>query len=252
MPVPPDSSPAEATVKQVARKTPAGVWVIVCMSIFLIIAGLGISAFIFFKALGGKKAATPVFAQETVPAHPDSALQTSTESTATPAPSPSLAPSSEKLKPSDPSEEEETRQEVLQRIDIKKDLTERDKDQLYVQVEKSRGFSKIALISFPEGKSSPGASQIQSLIRRLQQKDVQDKLKDPTTLLFVLGFADLQGDETKNLEISRTRAENVIRELKSKTELVNVMHPVPMGGQSLIDSTKPERNRLVEVWLAQP
>jgi outer membrane protein OmpA-like peptidoglycan-associated protein len=250
MPVPPDPSRSNAAGKQVARKTPTGVWVIVGMAVFFVMAGLGVSAFIILKALRESKAA--VVAPEKALATPGSFSEAGTENPGAVPPILFVGPTSEIPANSNPAEEEEMRQEVLRRIDVKKDLSERDKDQLYAQVERSRGFSKIAVIPFAEGKTSPAASQIEALVTRIRQMDVQDKLKDPTTLLIVLGFADLQGDAAKNLEISRVRADNVIRELKAKTELFNVIHPVPMGGQNLIDSTKPERNRLVEVWIAQP
>jgi outer membrane protein OmpA-like peptidoglycan-associated protein len=249
MPVPPDSPRSEAEVARRARKTPPGVWFIMTLAVFLVVAGLGISAFIILKALGERKPVLPVAVPEST-ARPETTLETGPKSTTVP--NLPVVASLEVPQPVERGEEEETRQEVLKRIDVKKDLSERDKDQLYVQVQKARGFFKIAVVPFAEGKISAGPSQIELLINRLRQKDVQDRLKDPTTLLFVLGFADLQGDEAKNLEISRNRAESVIRELRTRTDLVNVIHPVSMGGQNLIDSTKPERNRLVEVWLAQP
>jgi hypothetical protein len=48
--VPPDPSRSNATIKRVARRTPVGVWVIVAMAVFFIVAGLGVSAFIILKA----------------------------------------------------------------------------------------------------------------------------------------------------------------------------------------------------------
>ena len=68
----------------------------------------------------------------------------------------------------------------------------------------------------------------------------------------MVGYADKQGEEAKNLEISRSRAESVVKALKEKTDLVNVMHAVGMGGQDLFDQSNLEKNRLVEVWAVQP
>jgi outer membrane protein OmpA-like peptidoglycan-associated protein len=67
-----------------------------------------------------------------------------------------------------------------------------------------------------------------------------------------VGFADKQGDESKNLEVSRTRAESVAKALKERTDIANVMHSVGMGGQNLFDQSNLEKNRLVEVWAVQP
>jgi outer membrane protein OmpA-like peptidoglycan-associated protein len=68
----------------------------------------------------------------------------------------------------------------------------------------------------------------------------------------IVGYADKKGDQTKNLDISRSRAESVVKALKEKMDLVNVMHPVAMGGQDLFDPADIEKNRVVEVWAVQP
>ncbi len=68
----------------------------------------------------------------------------------------------------------------------------------------------------------------------------------------MVGYADKQGEEAKNLEISRSRAENVVKALREKTDLVNIMHAVGMGSQDLFDQSNLEKNRLVEVWAVQP
>ena len=61
-----------------------------------------------------------------------------------------------------------------------------------------------------------------------------------------------KGSEAKNLDISRSRAESVVKALREKTELVNLMHAVGMGGQELFDQSDLEKNRVVEVWAVQP
>ena len=74
----------------------------------------------------------------------------------------------------------------------------------------------------------------------------------PPSTLIVVGYSDKKGDEAKNLDISRSRAENVVKALKEKMDLVNVIHAVAMGGQDLFDSADIEKNRVVEVWAVQP
>jgi outer membrane protein OmpA-like peptidoglycan-associated protein len=66
------------------------------------------------------------------------------------------------------------------------------------------------------------------------------------------GYADKKGDDAKNLDISRSRAESVVQALKDKLDLVNLMHAVGMGGQDLFDPSDLEKNRVVEVWAVQP
>jgi outer membrane protein OmpA-like peptidoglycan-associated protein len=68
----------------------------------------------------------------------------------------------------------------------------------------------------------------------------------------MVGYADKQGEEAKNVEISRSRAENMIKALREKTDLVNIMHAVGMGGQDIFDPSNLDKNRLVEVWAVQP
>ena len=50
----------------------------------------------------------------------------------------------------------------------------------------------------------------------------------------VLGFADLQGDNQKNLELSYRRAEAVVEILVTKCGVLNEVHAVPMGGTDLL------------------
>jgi outer membrane protein OmpA-like peptidoglycan-associated protein len=86
----------------------------------------------------------------------------------------------------------------------------------------------------------------------LKAPDLQRLLADPTVVLIMIGYADKQGDETKNLDISRSRAESVVQVLREKLDLVNLMHPVALGGQDLFDPSDLEKNRVVEVWAVQP
>ena len=61
-----------------------------------------------------------------------------------------------------------------------------------------------------------------------------------------------QGEESKNLEVSRARAESVLKALKERMDVVNVMHTVGMRGKNLFDQANSEKNRMVEVWAVQP
>jgi outer membrane protein OmpA-like peptidoglycan-associated protein len=226
-------------------KTPAGVWVIVGMAALFVVGAFSVSVFVIWRAVAEKRSlsfATPersiVNERQVLPPETKIEEPVSRDVVAEPV--------------SDQRERDETRREVLKRIDLMKSLSDRDKDQLYAQVEKARGFIKIATISFPQSSVAPGAAQTVEMIKRLQAPELRELLDDPTAVLVIIGYADLQGGEEKNRAISRARAENVVKELREKTTFSNVMHPVAMGGQSFLDTTKAERNRLVEVWIAQP
>jgi hypothetical protein len=239
-----------------ASKTPMGVWIIVGLALLVVIAGLGISGFVIWKAI---RVQTPI---ETVRA----VVASEKASIATPprlsdgevgVEHPSLNPTVDDPGPASPvvsdrTEEDRTRQEVLQRIDLMKALTDGEKDKLYAQVERAHGFTKIAIIPFTQNRTNAGAAQIDGLVKSLKGPAVQKLLADPTVALIVVGYADKKGDETKNLDISRSRAESVVEAIKDKLDLINLIHAVGMGGQDLFDHSDLEKNRVVEVWAVQP
>jgi outer membrane protein OmpA-like peptidoglycan-associated protein len=240
-----------------ASRTSVGVWVIVGMALF-VIAGLGVSGFVIWKAI---RVQTPVAVGRSV-----SASETVASPVVTPSrlsdgevgvEHPSLNPTIDDadLAPpvvSDRAEEDRTRQEVLQRIDLMKVLTDAEKDKLYAQVERARGFTKIAIIPFTQNKTNAGSAQIDALVKNLKGPALQKLLADPTVVLIAVGYADKKGNETKNLDISRSRAESVVEAIKDKMDLVNLTHAVGMGGQDLFDPSDLEKNRVVEVWAVQP
>ena len=69
-----------------------------------------------------------------------------------------------------------------------------EKDELYAQIERARGFTKIALIPFQSGRTAPGPAQIEDLVKRIEDPEVQKLLSDPTVALIFVGYADTQGD----------------------------------------------------------
>jgi OmpA family len=248
------ASPVSQGVR--ASKTPPGVWVIVGIAVFFAIGGLGVSAFVVWKAIGHPAPVPVVYESGVEKVHPVSnspGLSTGEVGVEDPSPNPMIddaGPAPPVV--NDRAEEDRMRQEVLKRIDLMKVLTDGDKDKLYVQVERARGFTKIAIIPFTQNRSIAGAAQVDGLIKSLSQPDLRKLLADPTVALVVVGYADKKGDEARNLDISRSRAESVVKALKEKTELVNLMHAVGMGGQELFDQSAPEKNRVVEVWAVQP
>jgi OmpA family len=250
------TSPVNEGVR--ASRTPAGVWVIVGLAVFLVIGGLGISAFVVWKAFGlHAPVPVPVAHESAVEkAHPlasSSGLSAGEVGVEHPSANP-LFDDAGPAPPvvSDRAEENRMRQEVLKRIDLMRALTDGDKDKLYVQVERARGFTKIAIIPFTQNRAIAGPAQVDGLIKSLSRPDLQKLLSDPTVALVVVGYADKKGDEERNLDISRSRAESLVKALKEKTNLVNLMHPVGMGGQELFDQSDLEKNRVVEVWAVQP
>ena len=226
------------------RKTPAGVWVIVGLGILFALGALGIGAFIAIKSLKEK-------GENSQASSPASVTGSSNADTSQAAAQPSPSASAEAVT-SDAKEQDQTRKEVLTRIDVMKNLSQKEKDELYAQVERARSFSKIAVIPFDTAKVTPTNSQIGDLVKRLQETENKKLLDDPTVVLFFVGYADKQGDESKNQEISRSRAEAVEKALSKGVKINNITHSVGMGGQDLFDKANLVKNRLVEVWAVQP
>ncbi len=247
---------------QPKKKTPSGVWVIVGLAILFALVAFGIAGFIVIEAVVAKRhggEASPAVANVSPSASAKiSAMVTAAaetpEKTESPAGQPSGTPASENSPgvSSDSKEEADTRQQVLTRVDLMHNLSDKEKDQLYAQIVRARAFTKIALIPFQSGRTAPGSAQIDDLVKRIQDADVQKLLSDPTVVLIFVGYADTQGDEAANLEISRTRAESVQKMVSTRLKLANLMHSVGMGGQELFDKTNREKNRVVEVWAVQP
>jgi outer membrane protein OmpA-like peptidoglycan-associated protein len=149
-------------------------------------------------------------------------------------------------------EEAEVRKEVLARIDLLKELSQKERDYLYAQVDRARGFTKLAIIPFPSGKTRPEQFQIDHLISYLQKPEYQKLYEDPTVVFVVAGYADKQGNEGQNLEISKQRAQVVAKILETQAKIANTIRAVGMGGSEFFGHGTPDKNRVVEIWLAAP
>jgi outer membrane protein OmpA-like peptidoglycan-associated protein len=244
-------------------RTPPGVWVVVGLGVFFGIIALGTSAYIVFKFLGetkGKNAsrAAPItLAPSAAASTPLPVADASPAIIGVDTGGKSAGGADTDLMPpapvvADAQESDEMRHEVLNRIDLMPGLSQKDRDRLYAQVERARAFSKLAIVPFATGKTSPGASQVEELMRRLGQPDLRALVSDPTVVLVMVGYADKQGDQAKNVEISRTRAESIVKSLKERLKVVSMMHAVGLGGQDLFDKGSLDKNRIVEVWAVQP
>jgi outer membrane protein OmpA-like peptidoglycan-associated protein len=152
----------------------------------------------------------------------------------------------------DATEEAEVRKEVLARVDLLKELSQKERDYLYAQVERARGFTKLAIIPFPSGKTRPEQFQIDHLLTYLQKPDYQKLYEDPTVVFVVAGYADTQGNEGQNMEISKQRAQVVAKFLETQGKIANTIRAVGMGGSEFFGHGTPDKNRVVEIWLAAP
>jgi outer membrane protein OmpA-like peptidoglycan-associated protein len=144
------------------------------------------------------------------------------------------------------------RAEVLKRIDVMPNLGEAEKDKLYVQVERARAMGQVITIPFASGEKSISSTSAGSLAKAVALPQIQKFSDDPTVVFVVLGYADKKGDPKSNLAISLQRAEAVVKVLKEKAGVMNVVHAVGMGGSELFDASNLGKNRVVEVWAVLP
>lgn len=142
--------------------------------------------------------------------------------------------------------------EVLARVDAMPKLTPEEKDKLYVLVDRARGMGKIVTIPFSSGKIAIGASEVISLKEKIELPQIKKFSDDPTVVFVVLGYADKKGDPKKNIAISLERADSVVKALKDRLGVMNVVHAVGMGSSEMFDAQNLDKNRVVEVWAVLP
>jgi outer membrane protein OmpA-like peptidoglycan-associated protein len=142
--------------------------------------------------------------------------------------------------------------EVLTRIDLMPNISSSNKDKLYNAVEKARKMGKIITIPFSSGKTDLSPADLQQLKTELEKPEITTLRGDPTAVFVILGYADPKGDAKKNIAISQNRAETVLKAMRDKCEVINVMHTVGMGGSKLLDAQNLEKNRIVEIWAVLP
>ena len=142
--------------------------------------------------------------------------------------------------------------EVLTRIDLMPNISAANKDKLYNAVERARQMGKVLTIPFGSGKTDLSATDLEALKTELDKPDLANLRGDPTAVFVILGYADPKGDPKKNITISQTRADAVLKAMRDKCGVINVMHTVGMGGSKLLDAQNLEKNRIVEIWAVLP
>ncbi len=150
------------------------------------------------------------------------------------------------------SETKITQDEVLKRIDLMPNISQANRDKLYVSVHRARSMGLVLTIPFGSGKITLTPPELTQLKGELEKPEIASLRDDPTAVFVVLGYADPKGDEKKNLDISQRRADGVLDAMRDKCGITNVMHAVAMGGQKLIDTKSLEKNRVVEIWAVLP
>jgi len=147
---------------------------------------------------------------------------------------------------------EEVKKGILKRIELQPTASRAQKDRAYAMVQTAKGMGRIVIISFATAITNLPAEDIASIQSQVAQPRVQKLLEEPTLLLVILGYADKQGNDQRNIDLSFGRAQTVAEILRTKCGILNVMYPVPMGGTDLFDQREFSKNRVVEVWVIKP
>ncbi len=149
-------------------------------------------------------------------------------------------------------ENKAVKDEVLTRIDLMPNVSAANKDKLYQAVERARSMGKVLTIPFASGKTELAATDVEALRTELEKPDLAQLRGDPTAVFVILGYADPKGDSKKNIAYSQARAEAVLKAMRDKLGVINVMHTIGMGGSKLLDGQNLEKNRIVEIWAVKP
>ena len=149
-------------------------------------------------------------------------------------------------------ESKSVKSEVLKRVDLMPKVSNPNKDKLYGAVERARSMGIVLTIPFGSGKTDLSTAEILRLKAELEKPELTKLRGDPTLVFVILGYADPKGDAQKNIAVSQNRADTVLKAMRDKCEVFNVMHTVGMGGSKLLDAHNLEKNRIVEIWAVLP
>jgi len=143
------------------------------------------------------------------------------------------------------------RREVLRRIETSP-YPQAQKDRAYELVDKAKGMGRLFTVSFETSVTKIPPQEVSLVQNTVTQPQIKKVLDDPAVVLVILGFADRQGDDLLNQQLSQGRAQTTIDLLRDKCGVLNVMYPIAMGGTSIFDAKEFAKNRIVEVWAVLP
>jgi len=146
---------------------------------------------------------------------------------------------------------EATRKQVLTRLEAMPGKSKDEKAKLADKVQSARSMQRLQVVLFDLGKSMIGRPEVDKLMASFNDAKMREKLSDPTLVLVVAGYADKSGNPQGNQALSNARAENIARLIK-QAGVTNVIHTVAMGGTDVLENTRPDQNRAVEIWTVVP
>jgi outer membrane protein OmpA-like peptidoglycan-associated protein len=236
------------------------VWLLILLPILLI--GMVAAGYFFVQTLislssGGSAKASPsasAVAIASATEQSSSPRASPTDSANPPSPGPSASANgsvdSNPTKLSD-SDIEATRKQVLTRLQAMPGKSQQEKDKLADKVQSARSMERFQVIYFQIGSSMIPKPQVDQLVASFSEPKLKEKMSDPTLVFVVAGYADKSGNPAGNQALSNARAEYIARLMK-EAGVTNVIHTVAMGGTDVLENTRPDQNRAVEIWSVIP
>jgi outer membrane protein OmpA-like peptidoglycan-associated protein len=149
------------------------------------------------------------------------------------------------------SDTEATRKQVLLRLRAMPGKSDQEKAKLEDKIQSARSMERLETIYFQIGSSMIPKPQVDQLMASFSDTKMKEKMSDPTLVFVVAGYADKSGNPAGNQALSNARAENIARLMK-QAGVTNVVHTVAMGGTDVLENTRPDQNRAVEIWSVIP
>jgi outer membrane protein OmpA-like peptidoglycan-associated protein len=247
-------------------------WLLILLPILLI--GMIAAGYFIVQSLlgvGGGKGVASATATATVSATATTTATATPSATESSSPTPSPSPSGTGSAPppsgapsaapsgsvdSNPkqlsnSDIEATRKQVLTRLQAMPGKSQQEKDKLADKVQSARSMERLTTIYFQIGNSMIPKPQVDQLIATFNDQKMKEKMSDPTLVFVVAGYADKSGNPGGNQALSNARAETIARLMK-QAGVTNVIHTVAMGGTDVLENTRPDQNRAVEIWSVIP
>jgi outer membrane protein OmpA-like peptidoglycan-associated protein len=248
------------------------VWLLILLPILLI--GMVAAGYFFVQTLislssGGSAKASPSASAVAIASATPTATASATPSTSEQSSSPSASPTDSANPPSpgpsasangsvdsnptklSDSDIEATRKQVLTRLQAMPGKSQQEKDKLADKVQSARSMERFQVIYFQIGSSMIPKPQVDQLVASFSDPKLKEKMSDPTLVFVVAGYADKSGNPAGNQALSNARAEYIARLMK-EAGVTNVIHTVAMGGTDVLENTRPDQNRAVEIWSVIP
>jgi outer membrane protein OmpA-like peptidoglycan-associated protein len=130
--------------------------------------------------------------------------------------------------------------------------SDQEKAKLEDKIQSAKSMERLSpVIYFPIGSGMIPKPQADQIVSIFSDAKMKEKMSDPTLVFVVAGYADKSGSPQGNQALSNARAENVSRLMK-QAGVTNVIHTVAMGGTDVLENTRPDQNRAVEIWSVIP